>query len=253
MSMGSSSNHKRINFLQSLRGKLLLIFLALSILPLITISLISYIQSQNALKDRIKADLTAVTQLQEIMLRDFLAQRKDNVVVLAGTARVRTMDPAKVGDAIDQYFKQWGVYENMGLYTPDGNTLYRTDQASINIADRDYFQKALAGETTISDPVPSKATGNIVFVVATPVIEKEKVVGVVTGSIPTKVFAEILSASDVGSGDAYLINKAGVLITPSNHTDELLKTGIIKERTELELTAKTLAAKNVLAGENRCG
>lgn len=159
----TNSGSQKIGFRHSLRTRMLVFFLALAIIPLIIISVLGLIESQNALEGRIKADLESITELQGIMLRDFLAQRKDNVVVLAGTARVRTMDPTKVGDAIDQYYKQWGVYENMGLYDLEGNTVYRTDKTQINVADREYFIKALAGETNISDPILSKASGNIVL------------------------------------------------------------------------------------------
>ncbi len=55
-----------------------------------------------------------------------------------------------------------------------------------------YFPDALKGKTTISDPVVSKASGNIVFVVASPVIEGGKIVGVITGSIPTTVFKDYI-------------------------------------------------------------
>ena len=133
--------------------------------------------------------------------------------------------PTKVGDAINQYYKQWGVYENMALYSPDGKTVFRTDGTSINVANQSYFQKALAGETSISDPLISKATGNIVFVVATPVIEKDQIVGVCAGSVPTLVFAEIINASNVGSGDGYLINNRRV----SNHSIQSHE-GIHQER-----------------------
>jgi methyl-accepting chemotaxis protein len=249
MSTGTNTTHRKISFRNSLQAKLLLAILALSIIPLILFSVVSYLRSQDALKSRIKSDTAAITQTQGIMVRDFLARLKDNVVVLAGTARVRTMDSTKVGDAINQYYKQWGVYENMALYSPNGNTVFRTDGTSISVADRSYFQKALAGETNISDPLISKATGNIVFVVATPVIEKGQIVGVCAGSVPTTVFAEIINASNVGSGDGYLINKDGFLITPSNHTQEFITNGMVTARTELELKATTVAGKDVLAGK----
>jgi methyl-accepting chemotaxis protein len=248
MAIQEISNNKQIRFTQSLRFKLLLIFLALSIIPLVAISVLSYTQSQTALSNRIKDDLRSQTTLQGIMLKVFLNERKDNMVVLAGTARVRTMDPTSVGDAINQYFKQWGYYENIGLYDLKGDTIFRTDGTAINVADRDYFAKALAGEVNISDPVISKATGNVVFVVAAPVIEKKAIVGILTGSIPTTVFKEYISTTDVGSGDGYLINKDGFLITPSNHTDELLVSGKIKTRSELEYKVETDAAVEVLAG-----
>jgi methyl-accepting chemotaxis protein len=234
----------------SLRTRLLLYFMALSLVPLAIIGLISYFQSQNALTDRIKLDLKAQTNLQGTMISTFLSERKDNMLVLAGTARVRTMDPAKAVDAIDQYYKQWVLYENLGLYDLSGETVYRTDKTKISVGDRLYFQDALAGKTTFSDPVVSKATGNIVFVVASPVIEGGKTLGVITGSIPTTVFKDYINSSELGDGDGFLIKNDGALITPSNHSENLQKLGTIKERSELELKPDTVAVTSILAGKS---
>lgn len=234
----------------SLRTRLMVYFLLLSVIPMAIIGVTSYVQSQNALVSRIKTDLQNQTSLQGTMISTFLAEREDNVIVLAGTARVRTMDPSQAIGAIDQYYKQWGLYESLCLYDLNGDTIYRTDKTSINVADRDYFKNALNGKTSFSEPVISKASGNIVFVVASPVLDGGKVIGVITGSIPTTVFSKYLQTGEIGDGDGYLINSAGKLITPSTHVDELKARGLIKERTELEFTPGTIAVQSILAGKS---
>lgn len=234
----------------SLRTRLLLFFLVLSIVPMAIIGTISYIQTQSFLVNRIKTDLQIQTELQSTMLTTYLDERKDNLITLAGIARIRSMDPKTAKEAIDQYFKQWKLYENIGLYNLKGETVYRTDNTAITVADRPYFLSALKNETTISDPVISKASGNIVFVVASPVVENDEIVGVITGSIPTTVFKDFLNSEDLGKGDGFLLNKEGFLITPSNHTEALLQAGRIKERSELELQPNTIAAKSILAGQS---
>ena len=246
MTNSSSKSSYTVNKRNSLRTRLMIYIILLSVVPMAVIGTISYIQSQNALISRIESDLKAQTSLQATMVSTFLTTREDNMLVLAGTARVRTMDPAQAVNAIDQYFKQWGIYENIGLYDLAGDTVYHTDKTSINVADRAYFQDALNKKTTFSEPVISKASGNIVFVVASPVIENGTVKGVITGSIPTTVFSEYLETTDLGQGDGYLINSLGQLITPSKHTEELIKNKLIEKRSELEFTPKTIAVKSIL-------
>ncbi|NLF52271.1 MAG: HAMP domain-containing protein [Leptolinea sp.] len=248
--MKKMNNGSGIRFRDSLRTQFLFYFLVLAVIPLIVIGVVSIIQSQNALLSRIKNDLRVQTELQGTMLNTFLEERKDNMIVLASTTRVRTMDPDNVVAALDQYYKQWGVYENLNLYGLDGGTVYRTDKSSINVADRSYHKNALKGETTISDPVVSKASGNIVFVVGTPVWNEGKVVGVVTGSIPTTEFKDFINAEDLVGGDGFLINKDGFLITPSNHTETLLEEGLLETRSELELKPDTLAVNSILEGKS---
>lgn len=248
--MSKEQGGSGIRFSDSLRTQIFFYFILLAVIPLIGIGLVSITQSQNTLVNRIKDDLRVQTILQETMLKTFLEERKDNMIVLAGTTRVRSMEMDAIVEALDQYSKQWGEYENLNLYGLDGGTIYRTDKTSINVAERSYHIEALKGETTISDPVVSKASGNIVFVVGTPVLNEGKVVGVLTGSIPTTVFKEFLKAEDLEKGDGFMINKDGFLITPSNHTEELLTQGQLETRSELELKPETLAVNSILEGKS---
>lgn len=233
---------------ESLRTRLFLLILALSLIPLIVVGVMSVTQSQNTVMDRINQNLKSQTDLQSLMLQDYLSTRKDNLMVLADLTDVKTMDAAIAGKTMDKYFKQWEGYESLSLYALDGSTVYRTDHSSINVAERSYFLDALNKETVIADPVLSKASGNIVFVVASPVLENGRVVGVVAGSIPTVVFTEIIGAQKLGGGDGFIVNKDGYLITPSNHTEELLEKEVLLERSELELLPDTSAVKGILAG-----
>lgn len=250
MNQAENSKSTSVNRRDSLRTRLMVLFLLMSVIPMAVIGTISYLQSQQALVNRIKSDLKVQTSLQVSNIGAFLTTRKDNMVVLAGTARVRSMDPAQAVDAIDQYFKQWGIYESLSLYDLNGDTIYRTDKSKINVAERDYFLNALDGKTSFSEPVISKASGNIVFVVASPVKDGDKVLGVIAGSIPTTVFAEFLQTEDLGEGDGFLVNKEGKLITPSIHTEELKNRGIIKERSELEFIPNTIAVTSILEGKS---
>jgi methyl-accepting chemotaxis protein len=250
MDQKTITNSMAIKRRNSLRTRLMAYFLLLSVIPMAIIGVISYVQSQNALVSRIKTDLQNQTSLQGTMISTFLSEREDNMVVLAGTARVRTLDPAQAINAIDQYYKQWKVYENIGLYDLTGNSVYRTDKTSINVADRDYFKNALDGKTSFSEPVVSKATGNIVFVVASPVLDGKKVIGVITGSIPTTVFTKYLQTDEIGDGDGYLINSQGQLITPSKHVDELKAQKLIEARSELEFNPETIAVQSIMAGKS---
>lgn len=248
--MSITSNASRVNVVRkgSLRARLFLLILSLSLIPLVVISVLSVTQSQYTITDRINQDLRDKTDLQSNMLQDFLSTQKDKLVILADISNVKSMDPAIAASTMDKYFEQWKIYESLSLYALDGSTVYRTDHSSINVAERPYFLNALKKETVISDPVLSKASGNIVFVVASPVIENGRVVGVVAGSIPTVVFTDIIGAQNLGGGDGFIVNKEGYLITPSNHTEELIKKELIKTRSELELLPETVAVKELLAG-----
>jgi len=246
----SQNESKQISFFVSLKGKLLILFLAVSLIPLLIVSLISYIRSQQTILNQVNQELSSNSELQVTTMRLWLDERIDNLVTLAGTARVRTMDSTQVVDALDQYAKQWTAFDSIALYDLNGETVYRTDGTKISVADRDYFKNALEGKTFISDPVVSRASGKTVFVVSAPVIKDGKVVGVVGGPIETRQFQFVLNRNENSNTESYLINKEGFLTTTLRGVDELLATGQVETRAEMEYQMTHPAAVNVIAGKS---
>ncbi len=235
---------------RSITSKFLLAFLAMAVIPLLLVGGLAYWQSDRALREQVNEDARIRTHLNGDFVQHWIDERMDDMAVIAGLARVQTMDPAQAGDGIKQYYDQWGIYESMFVAGPDGKTLYTTDGKQFNLDDRVYFQRAIKGEMNVSDPVVSKATGNIVLPVAAPVISNGQIVGVVGGMIPTTLFQSILETTRRGqTGEAYLINQNRYFITPARFTEQLKQAGLIKERAELELQADTLAARQVVAGQ----
>jgi methyl-accepting chemotaxis protein len=247
--------HKFSNRWQSLNAKLLLLFVAMIVILLIVPSILIGVQIEQNLHTRISEELERSVNVQASIVTTWIKDRKDNMVTVAGTARVRTMEPDKIGDSVKQYFDQWKIYEAMFVATPNGKTIYRTDgTTAIDLTDRSYFQQALNHQVVFADPVVSKATGNLVFAVAAPIEVDGKVVGVMGATIPTARIAEVLAKTQLGkTGEAYLINAAGFFITPSRFTTELKRAGTIKERTELEIKVNSLGARQALAGKQGAG
>ena len=245
----SSVKIQKTPFFTSMRGKLLLIFLGLSLMPLLIVSAISFFISQNALTERVKSELSSKVEMQASTVSLVMNERKDNMVVLAGTARVRTMDPTKVGDAIQQYFKQWKVYESIGLYTPAGKLVFTTGGKAPDLSDQAYFKRALDGATYIDEPMISPFSGNVVLFISTPVVDAGKTVGVIVGALPVSYLDHFTGIKTPGISDGYLVTQPGYLMTASTHTQQLIQQGRIKTRSELELKADTIAVRDVAAGK----
>lgn len=90
-----------------------------------------------------------------------------------------------------------------------------------NYSDRSYIQKALKGEANISDPVISKVTGKLTFLIAAPLwqdgVPNTKIIGAVY-FVPTETFLnDIVKSIQVGdTGSAYMLNKEGLTIAHPN-------------------------------------
>ena len=73
----------RISFFRSLRGKLILLFLAISLIPSITVGLLTYTQAQNALKAEVINKLIAVRDIKAKRIENYFKASLDDVNVLS--------------------------------------------------------------------------------------------------------------------------------------------------------------------------
>ncbi len=76
----------KLSFFRSMRGKLLILFLLLSLIPLAAVGVLSYIQAQDALRAASSDQLQAVLAIKKAWLDDFIAEAYDDTSTLANTA-----------------------------------------------------------------------------------------------------------------------------------------------------------------------
>ncbi len=249
-----ASTHPLIPWRYSLRGRLTLWLLALTVLPLAAVIVFAFWEAQTLLRERIASEMLRSGGIEADALESWIMERRGDLEAVAATARVRTMDPVKAGEAVQQYYDQWGFYQTMYLAGRDGQAIYVTDHSTLQVADRPYFQQALQGRSVFADPIVSRVTGELVFAVAAPVLVDGQVVGVVGGTLSTAIVAEQIARLNLGAtGEAYLLNSAGFFITPSRFVAELRQTNQVKDRAELELWVDTVGARAALAGQTGNG
>ena len=251
MEILSSQKQTGFTFLPSIRSKLIFMFIILSLIPMASLGILAYFQSQAALRERATEEIDRLTKIEASTIDKWLINRTQDLGVIAGAARIKSMKPDQAKAAIDLYYKQWGIYETIFVVGLDGKSIASSDNKLYALANEIYIQKALNGETYISQAAISKVSGNVIIAVTTPVIVENKVVGVAGAYIPMKTIHDLLVGALLGkTGDAYLIDQQGYFITPSRNESILKKSGKIKESAELEVKVNSYASQNVLAGKD---
>jgi methyl-accepting chemotaxis protein len=244
-----TNKQSSIGFLHSMRGKLILLFLGLSLIPLLIVSIFAIIQSLNVLQARTtdQIQLLAVNNAKNI--EDWLQSRKNDVIVMGNNEPIQSMDPERAKVAIDSFAKGWGRYETIFVAGMDGKTIATSDNKPANASERAYFKEAKTGVTVISQPVYSKGSGNLVMITASPIKRGDEIVGVVGAIVPMTYISSLMSSTALGNtGEAYMINSDGLLITPSRYSELLLSEGKVKKTAEMELIIDTVASQKVVAG-----
>ena len=130
-----------------------------------------------------------------------------------------------------------------------------TDGTTTNLKDRIYFQKALSGESNVSDPIVSKVDGSVVVVYAVPIKNNNEVVGVLSEIRDGNSLSELTNQIKVGeTGYAFMIRKDGANIA-STDKDKVINMYNPIEEAKKDPSLQQLAdiEKKMGAGETGIG
>lgn len=238
----------------SIRTRLLTAFLSLALVPLLIITLITFFLSQQSITKITTENLNTISAVQVQALQAWLNTFKFDVAIITQSPDAQSMDSDSAKTMIDNYLAQWQNYEGMFIALPDGQTIATETENQVNVGERDYFKEALKGQTVISQPVISKASGNVVIVAAAPIYRDGKIVGVVGLTTATTVIKNMLTEAQLGdTGEAYLIQSDGLMITASRYESELKAQGEIENISELEYKVRSKATDNIATGDSGSG
>ncbi|MEA1960178.1 MAG: methyl-accepting chemotaxis protein [Bacillota bacterium] len=146
----------------------------------------------------------------KLVARDIQAQL-DILDTLASTQEIQCMDPAVQLPSLQSKVHQLG-YERMGIATPDGQYTSTTG-GNANIQTRDYFQKALVGESTIANPIVSNVDQSMLIPVASPIKVDNQIAGVLIGYLNVDRLSQFAGKITYGeSGYCFIINELGTTI-----------------------------------------
>ena len=239
-----------LRFFSTGKGIIILVFTLVSLVFVFVVGWFAVSQRQNSLRKKIESDYLFAADQQSAVIDDWIVERKNDMVTLANLISADTLEVDKIRETLDEYFEQWGIYQNIFVASLDGSRIYDTSGSTSNIGDRECFQLAMQGEVNLSDPIFSRTSGQIMVTFAAPIYVDGDVTAAVCGVITMDDINDILDTLRMGqTGDAYLVNRDKYFITESRYADQLIEEGVIEESTVLELLADTEGVNFALAGE----
>ena len=214
-----------------------------------------YLGSEDVLTKQVHHHLETTAQSRAHHIEDFLEEQKVLVEELSLIGKVERLLLASKNDA-DYNDKKTAVEErfqktvdsierivHISVTDKSGKIITSTNPAVINQdkSNEEYFLTAKQGITTIGKIHFTPGNGKPVLVVAAPVIKNDEISGVVLmiSDLEKSLFPITLNKTGLGqTGEIYLINKDGYMITPSRFIPE--KVTFLKHKVD------TINAKNCL-------
>ncbi len=198
-------------------------------------SLTALSRERAVLTARSLADTVDLVLAEEVKM---LSEQAARPALKQAAARVRDAGPEAAAEEIASLNRELGAsqkalgadYELLILVGLDGKVFadgQGGSQKGVDIANRPYFQKAKAGATAISEPVISRASGNLVLPIAVPVRDEQgQPAGVLASVLRIGFLTEKLLDVKIGkTGYPFIVNAAGLVIGHPNK-EHILKTDI---------------------------
>ena len=208
--------------MKSIKTKMLLSIEAVVLVIIIGLSLISLIISSNALSNNTNKTMPTIAQEGAKIVSARVTEQLSilNQISYDNTVTDSTKSINDKISFLNEFVKN-NNYIKIGISDVSGNIEY-TNFSSGNIADREYFKRAIKGEEVVSDPLMSNTENRLIVVYAVPLKVDGKIVGILTGTRDGNNISTIVNDITFGNtGKCFLISSSGVKIA---HYDKSLVT-----------------------------
>ena len=242
---------------KSIRNKLILIVLLCSFAPLFLLWFVAFPKAQKDLEESLIRNLEGVRQKQAEIVKMWFDERRHDAnvagknvsAVLGQSLNEKVSNFLKLYDYIEMVKTEYG-YKDVYITSRDGTVLVATEKKWVgaSLADYDCCNEALKGNVFVSkiqNAIRMKQEGEgktnsgetPVLYISSPLLDAGNLIaGAVILKVDTAPLSEIMKSAKLGkSGETFLVNKTGYMLTESRFSEELKKRRLIFHATALEL------------------
>ena len=240
----------------SIKNYIILMLIFFTLLPFVLLRIIAYPIIQRDLKTVVMDNLEIVGGKQAVLVSNWMRERmKDALVIadnpyMANSVNLARNDKkyAETLRYLEMIVVEYG-YMSAFVCNEKGLVTIATieENAGRDLSKKDYFKQALQGRTFATSIIPSevplmnefdeKETGIPTMFISTPLKnENNDVIGIVALRIHMGTLSNMMHSQKFGkTGETYLVNKEGYMLSESRFTRHLMKKGAVKKRSALEL------------------
>ena len=199
------------------------------------LSFLAFFETRSLLMANLEAQITSLTLSSSSEVGLWLNAHKTEVEIMANTPFMESGDKDLIFSYMNKEIQRNNDYEEFFYADSEGNYLLNSGQKG-SIIDRSYFQEVMAsGDPVISDPLFSRGSGNHSIVIAAPIKNGSKVVGLFGGSINLSKLGQLVSSKKVGEiGNTFIVQKDGLMIIHPKEDYIMSYNGLMYNRTSLD-------------------
>ncbi len=252
------------NFItRSLRSKLILLLLGVSLIPIAFVGYMSYLSGKTTIQKQFQNSLTTIVESRETSIILYLKTKAGKVQDFSSDGLIRDSlekinqkvpDTKRLSDDLNKH-----LLENKKPLDPDccdisilnleGRVAASTDKGKIggDKSDDDYFNEGKKG-IHVTSVYRSETTGNNLIAVSAPILSMttKELIGVIVNCYELKALNEVTTnRKGMGqTGEVYIVDKDGYMITESRFIDD----AILRQKVDTEPIRLFQNQKKALTG-----
>ncbi|MGB9682055.1 MAG: PDC sensor domain-containing protein, partial [bacterium] len=235
----------------SLKSRLILWFLILSLIPTIVVSLLAFTNSRSSMESTYLSALNTYATSQAESISKWVEDQKIQLQIIAAAPGIRSLKDDQIMPRIKSYVKINPAWEMMFWADLNGKSHTTLDNWA-DIKDREYFQKVIStGQPAVSNGLISRATNRPIVVIAVPIFKDDGSVGGVLGATVTLDYlSQLCKNSKLMSqhGYGFIIQSDGLALAFPDES-QILKANLLQTDSE----SVNSITKKMIAGEDGVG
>lgn len=175
--------------------------------------------------------------LQRAFIQSWLDERSSTIRNVANLISSRTLDLERMKTNLLSFQENQHEFTNLVFVNEQGKTQIDThSKPGVDVSDLPYFQAAQAGREYITGAFIGKDSGSPIMIFSAPILDKENhFLGLIYGTVNISSIDKLFTQFQTGhTGETYLLNEKGLMLTESRFSKQLIKMGKVKQTTRLQ-------------------
>ena len=257
----------------SIQNRIIFLLIVFTFIPFVVLKIIAFPKVEADVEKLQIRHLSSAGHKQAVLVSNWMRERMTDVLVIADNPYMansvhHTWKDKEYAETL-RYLELIVVeYGYMGAFVCDNKGLVTiaTIKESVgrDLSNKDYIKNALVGKTSATSIIPSEVhlvnefdeeeIGLPTMFVSTPLKNKaDDIIGVIVLRVHAGTLSNMMNSLKFGkTGESYLVNEQGYMISESRFSDKLKAKGIVEKRCSLELKVTDPETGELTSGVAQC-
>lgn len=189
------------------------LFLISTLIPIWLVGGFSVKTAEDLIVNMVTSQLENVTDDKVAILERWLLERKADLLVVAGSSILQSMDPDLIKPYLELVGKNYKTYKELLVISSDEKVIFN-NTGKTNSLWKEKYTKSIRNSLNISNIKLHPKEQESVFIISVPVFDNDRQVkGAVYATVGTSTILDIILDVSLGkTGECYLVNKDGTFL-----------------------------------------